>query len=212
MKETVMNGMPRDILWLFAVPVGRVTRSARRPPPPVLRRVPLGHWAGDRVLIVDEYTPSAGKMFPAALLAAYPKADPKEDALRFALANLTHVAPPVHKRAADATDADADALFPTDRVWVVRNLTKRWFARADVLVKAKYLRGPAVRAGRGLGDLIFADIGGAMCAVVMGGSAGQRIDVQPLETVENAEEGAEWTDCSKEARLCLHRFDQDYAW
>jgi hypothetical protein len=103
------------------------------PPPPVA----LGHWAGDRVLIVDKYCGSAADNFPPELLAAYPDVDPNRvEALEFAKDNLKHIALPGY-----AHKGPADTLFPGDRVWVVRNFTKRWYVRGDELVKPQHRRG-----------------------------------------------------------------------
>ncbi|KAJ7713424.1 hypothetical protein B0H16DRAFT_1341405 [Mycena metata] len=145
MSEAIANYMPMDAFWLFTVPV-----DGKMPPTPSAARVPVGHWAGDRVVIVDEYCGSAADNFPSDMLEKYPDADPEEDALEFALAHLTHVGLPGYKHA-----NAGDAQFPIDRAWVVRNLTNNWYARADALVRAKYRCGPDSTEGApGLGDFI----------------------------------------------------------
>ncbi|KAJ7462089.1 hypothetical protein FB451DRAFT_1140148 [Mycena latifolia] len=205
MKEAIANWMTMDILWLFAVPADDQTAPEATTAPSgkpfshyeVARaRVPIGHWAGDRVVIVDEYRGTAQDNLPADLLAKFPAADPEEDVLEYALAHLKHVGLAEYKPGGE------DALFPVDRVWVVRNLTKRWYARADVLVKAKYRRGPAVERGVGLSDLIWAEIGGAMNGA---GSVGDRFDIQTLAALED---GKEWTNRSGEAKLVLRDFNE----
>ncbi|KAJ7220309.1 hypothetical protein GGX14DRAFT_434139, partial [Mycena pura] len=207
MKEAIANWMTQDILWLFAVPVD----GQPAPPPPTAHRslfgevtyprVPVGHWAGDRVLIVDEYAGTASANLPADLLAKFPDADPEDSVLEYALEHLKHIGLADYKPP-EKLDTN-DALFPTERVWIARNLTKRWYARADVLVKAKNRRGPAVVGGVGLSDLIWAEIGGSMAC---GDSYGDRFDIQTLASIENAE-GKEWTDKSKEAKDILFSFD-----
>ncbi|KAJ7155700.1 hypothetical protein C8R46DRAFT_1295618 [Mycena filopes] len=164
MKEAIANRMSLDIIWLFAVPTeaqpepaaaAEPTRARRgRAQASAPKRVPLGHWAGDRVLI--------------------------------------------------HTGAE-DALFPADAVWVVRNLTKRWYARSDVLVAAKDRRGPAVARGMGLGDLIWTEIGGGS---VGKSSIGQALDIQMLATVENPAEGEQWEDRSAKAKALVAKFNQ----
>ncbi|KAJ7462101.1 hypothetical protein FB451DRAFT_1496562 [Mycena latifolia] len=206
MTEAIGNWMTMDILWLFAVPADNQTASTpatTAPSKPLNKyevaraRVPIGHWAGDRVVIVDEYCGTAQDNLPADLLAKFPAADPEGDVLEYALEHLKHVG------LAEYMPGGEDALFPVDRVWVVRNLTKRWYARADVLVKAKYRRGPAVERGVGLSDLIWAEIGGAMGAA---GSVGDRFDIQTLAVVED---GKEWADRSAEAKLVLRDFNEN---
>jgi hypothetical protein len=87
----------------------------------------------------------------------------------------------------------------------VRNLTKRWYARADVLVKAKNRCGPAVKGGLGLSDLIWVQIGGSS---VRGSSLCDRFDVQTLASIENPEDGGEkWVNNSKSAKDTLNMFN-----
>ncbi|KAJ7173191.1 hypothetical protein C8R46DRAFT_1255047 [Mycena filopes] len=210
MKEAIANRMSLDIIWLFAVPAAaqpepgaaaEPTRTRRgRAQATSPKRVPLGHWAGDRVLIVDEYAARAEDRLPADVLAQLPQGDPEDDVLAFALEHLTHIDMPRHKH----TGAD-DALFPADAVWVVRNLTKRWYARSDVLVAAKDSRGPAVARGMGLGDLIWTEIGGGS---VGKSSIGQTLDIQMLATVESPAEGEQWEDRSTKAKALVTKFNQ----
>ncbi|KAJ7254566.1 hypothetical protein C8J57DRAFT_1518704 [Mycena rebaudengoi] len=42
---------------------------------------------------------------------------------------------------------DKDNLFPANTVYVARNLTKKWYVRSDVLVKAAHRRGPDISGG-----------------------------------------------------------------
>ncbi|KAF7344054.1 F-box domain containing protein [Mycena venus] len=210
-KEVIANRMTADILWLFTVPADNQPAPAPSPTPKrgsgrrgfgweAPAPVPVGHWAGDRVLIVDEYVGSAAKKFPADLLAKFPDAEPREDALDYALEHLKHVGLAKYEPAAP------DALFPADRIWVVRNLTKHWYARSDALFEPKYCRGPTVTNGLGLSELIWAKIGGAMG--VPADSVGHRFDIQTLEVVENPEDGKEWVDKSKHAKRILTQFDE----
>ncbi|KAJ6482628.1 hypothetical protein C8R45DRAFT_1150105, partial [Mycena sanguinolenta] len=203
MKEAIANCMSFDALWLFAVPADGQP-APRGPTPP---RVPVGHWAGDRVLIVDEYAGDIQSNLPADMLAKFPSAavDDAYDVLEFAFKHLKQVDLPGYKHAG----AD-DKLFPVDRVWVVRNLTKSWYARSDVLIKAKHRQGPDSTGRLGLGDLIWANIGGSMCGTLVGGGGlGDKFDVQTLATVQNADDGddgIEWKDRSEEAKRCLDDF------
>ncbi|KAJ6495894.1 hypothetical protein DFH09DRAFT_1290306 [Mycena vulgaris] len=158
---------------------------------------PVGHWAGDRVLLADEDCESAKDYLPADVLAAFPDADTDESVLEFAVEHFTPVSLPGYVHA-----SAADSLFPVTNVWVVRNLTKRWYARADVLVKEKYRRGPDVSGGLGLGEFIWAEIGGGRWT-----GMGDRFDVQPLAAVED---GTKWVDRSKEAKRCLKAFEEDF--
>ncbi|KAJ7646916.1 hypothetical protein FB45DRAFT_1051506 [Roridomyces roridus] len=215
--------MPLATLWLFTVPVG----GQPAPPPPPSRpsspdeewerrprvkspRVPVGYWAGDRVLLVDEYWGSAAGNFPPELISAFPNGDPSANALWYAFENLKRVNLPGYEH-----QGDQDVLFPVHKVWVVRNLTKKWYARSDRIVEPGDRRGPDLMddaEGLGLGDLIWADIGGGRCAR-MGeeGGAGDRFDVQALESVQNPdEEWKEWKDWSEQAIDCLQTFDVDW--
>ncbi|KAJ7485066.1 hypothetical protein B0H11DRAFT_2192665 [Mycena galericulata] len=211
MKEAIANRMSLDIVWLFSVPADAQAAPAPLKDLPTRfgrvlagtpKRVPVGHWAGDRVLIVDEYSGYAKNHLPVDLIAKYPDADPEDNVLWFALENLKHVSLPGYKH-----EGAEDALFPTDRVWVVRNLTKGWYARSDTLVPAKFRRGPHIARGLGLGDLIWADVGGSMAARMGAGGRGDRFDIQTLDAVENTEDGKEWKNLSKEAKRCLAAFD-----
>ncbi|KAJ7722602.1 hypothetical protein B0H16DRAFT_347580 [Mycena metata] len=200
MSEAIANYMPMDALWLFTVPV-----DSKVPPTPSVgdnsfafrgtkgpARVPVGHWAGDRVVIVDEYCGSAADNFPSDMLEKYPDADPEEDALEFALAHLTHVGLPGYKHG-----NAGDALFPAGRAWVVRNLTNNWYARADTLVPTKYRCGPDSTEGApGLGDFIWGQIGGSIAGT---DCPGERFDVQ----TEAALEDGQWVDLSKQKKAFL---------
>ncbi|KIY63568.1 hypothetical protein CYLTODRAFT_403032 [Cylindrobasidium torrendii FP15055 ss-10] len=208
-KEAIANNMPVDLIWLFTVPV-----DGQTVPPiasPVYKKsrgrtpagyVPVSSWAGDRIIVADEYGGTARKQLPADVLAAYPDSDPDDELLRFVLENFKHVSIPVYESL-----GDSDAFFPNDRVWVVRNLTKKWYARSDVLVKAKNRCGPHVTSGLSLGDLIWADAGGSMSGGVGEGGAGDRFDIQELASVEGVEG---WEDLSKQAKKCLSSFDMNH--
>jgi hypothetical protein len=163
-------------------------------------RVPLGHWAGDRVLIVDEYAGRAQDYLPADLIAEYPDAE-TDEILEFALANLKHIALPEYTH-----QGANDTLFPIESVWVVRNLTKKWYARSDVLIEEAYRRGPDISGGVGLGHFIWGGIGGAIQGNG-GGCTGERIDIQPLSVVENSADSTLWTDLSNKARGVLSEFE-----
>ncbi|KAF8198878.1 hypothetical protein K438DRAFT_695397 [Mycena galopus ATCC 62051] len=217
--EAIANWTTEDILWMFTVPADNQPVPTPAPLPPAqashfksrsfdgvaLRaRVPVGHWAGDRVVIVDHHLGSAQSNFPPELLARFPAADPQETALQYALAHLTHVG------LAKYEPADGnDALFPAARVWVVRNLTQRWYARADALVAPAHRRGPAVTDDAeelGLSDLIWAEIGGGRS--VGGYTAGHRFDITTLDAVEGAD-SVDWVDRSKDAKETLVEFYYD---
>ncbi|KAK6984000.1 F-box domain-containing protein [Favolaschia claudopus] len=200
MKEAIGNRMPLDFMWLFAHPVDG---QAAPPPSSVVAqpwygspasRVPIGHWAGDRVLIVDEYCGTASGNLPQDLIHAYPAADPQDDVLQFALSQLKHVDMPGYERAED------DKLFPSDRIWIVRNHTEKWFARDDALVNAKHRKGPDVGTGFGLGDFIWSQIGGGMNG---NECIGHRFDVTTLDKAKDKEE---WKDESAKATGWLYEF------
>ncbi|KAJ7646939.1 hypothetical protein FB45DRAFT_1099238 [Roridomyces roridus] len=203
-----IGAMPLTTLWLFTVPVD----GQPAPPPPPFKpspwvpsRVPVGHWAGDRVLIIDEYSGPAKDVFPADVLSAFPNGDSSIDPLYYAFDNLKRVNLPGYEH-----QGDQDVLFPVDKVWVVRNLTKKWYARSDKVVAPEDRRGPDLKddaESLGLGDLIWADIGGAMNASMGEGGRGDRFDVQTLQSVQNSDE--EWKDWSKQVKDCLHSFDMD---
>ncbi|KAJ7132501.1 hypothetical protein C8R44DRAFT_698950 [Mycena epipterygia] len=216
-KEGVMNGMPTDTVWLFAVPADNQSEPVpqakaklaapwarnRRPAP---ASVALGHWAGDRVLLADEYCGTAADYLPAALIAEYPNARPKDDVLEFAKENFTHVSLPAY-----AHMGAEDALFPTDRVWVLRNLTRGWYVRADVLVVERHRRGPDASGGdgggMGLGHVLWAEIGGAGSPMSGKWGRGDKFDIQPLATVEDSEDGVQWKDLSEQGKRALSGFD-----
>lgn len=202
--------MPLDLIWLFTVPVdGQTVPPITSPVHKSLRGhvkagyVPVASWAGDCIIVADEESGgSARDELPADVLAEYPDSDPDDELVSFALKNFKHVSIPVYKHL-----GDSDTFFPTDRVWVVRNLTKKWYARSDVLVKEKNRRGPQIASGLGLGDLIWADAGGSMSGGVGKGGVGDRFDIQELATVEGVDG---WEDMSKQAKKCLSAFDMNH--
>ncbi|KAJ7289623.1 hypothetical protein C8J57DRAFT_1494043 [Mycena rebaudengoi] len=112
LNEAISSRMPIDIIWLFTVlqdnqaaptrPAATGGRRSKATP----SRVSLGHWAGDRVLIVDEYAGRAQDHLPAGLLAEYLDTE-TDDILEFALSNLKHVTLPGYKH-----QGDEDSLFP----------------------------------------------------------------------------------------------------
>ncbi|KAJ7646922.1 hypothetical protein FB45DRAFT_1051512 [Roridomyces roridus] len=185
-----IGAMPLAPLRFFTIPVD----GQPAPPPPPFRpssplphrsvkttRVPVGHWANDRILIVNEYSGSAEDVFPVDVLSAFPDGDSSTDALYYAFDNLKHVNLPGYEH-----QGDQDALFPVDKVWVVHNLTKKWYARSDKVVAPEDSRGLDLTddaESLGLGDLIW---------------AGDRFDVQTLQSVQNSDE--EWKDWSKQAK------------
>ncbi|KAJ7479508.1 hypothetical protein FB451DRAFT_1395094 [Mycena latifolia] len=135
MREYLLNDMPLDIIWLFAVLVD----SQPAPEPPAVQsgpaRVPVGHWAGDQ----------------------YPTAEPTDSLIEFADEHFAHMCLPGYRQAAGYHWEGAnDTLFPADRVWVLRSLTKGRYARADALLDPEDRCEPALadRHGSGLGDLL----------------------------------------------------------
>ncbi|KAJ6498543.1 hypothetical protein C8R47DRAFT_971693, partial [Mycena vitilis] len=151
--------------------------------------------------IVDEYAGPADDYLPPDMVAKYPNADPQDDVLEFALGNLKHVGLAHYTQAEEGAP---DGLFPTDRVWIVRNLTDRWDARADVLAKAKHRQGPTATSGLGLSDVIWTGIGGGMNG---NHSVGHKFDIQTLESVERSENKDQWASKSKEME---HNLDEFY--
>ncbi|KAJ6622444.1 hypothetical protein B0H10DRAFT_2187563 [Mycena sp. CBHHK59/15] len=192
MIEAIANWMPVDILWMFAVPSdGQPAPPASTKPPSgdfggvLSPRITIGHWARDH----------CGGQAPRGR----PRQDVQTHWKHVGLTDYTRV---------EKMDPK-DVLFPGgDRVWVVRNLTKHWYARSDVLVKPKYARGPTITGGLRLGDLIWAEIGVGMS---MGSSHGDRFDVQTLESIENTGDGKAWTDKSKKAKNTLLEFDMNHS-
>ncbi|KAJ7132473.1 hypothetical protein C8R44DRAFT_849929 [Mycena epipterygia] len=145
---------------------------------------------------------------PATLITEYPDVNPEDDVLEFVIENFKHVSLPGYEHG-----GVADTLFPADHVWVLRNLTKGWYVRADALVKAQYLQGPDASAGAGLGELLWTEItaGATFSKAVDGeGGVGDRFDIQPLATVEHPENGTPWRDLSKEGKRALIEFKEGY--
>ncbi|KAJ7026785.1 hypothetical protein C8F04DRAFT_1399825 [Mycena alexandri] len=188
--EYLANDMPLDLVWLFNIPVDNQTAPLAAPSTDHNAgdhpRVPVGHWAGDRVFIIDQedgYTPE--HLLPPDLISEYPNSNADDGLLTWVLENFAHVRLPGYKHA-----GVNDALFPANRVWVRCGPTL------------------ADRHGMGLGDLIWADIGGAQARVLRGrGSIGHRFDVRPVESVETQDEEVQWVDRIEEAKECLHNME-----
>ncbi|KAK7038537.1 F-box domain-containing protein [Favolaschia claudopus] len=193
MKEAVGNRMPLDFMWLFAHPADG--QAAPLPSSVVAKpwytTAPPLHASPS---VTGPEIASSSSTNTADLIHAYPAADPQDDALQFALSHLKHVDMPGYERAED------DKLFPSDRVWVVRNHTDKWFARADALVKAKHRKGPDVGAEFGLGDFIWSQIGGGMNG---NECIGHRFDVTTFDEVKSKED---WRDESAKATGWLYEF------
>ncbi|KAK7018488.1 F-box domain-containing protein [Favolaschia claudopus] len=229
MREYIANDFQLDLLWLFAVPVDG--QNPPMPPSPNEEpneppRVPVGYWAGDRVFVIQfEHSSCVQTLLDAELVTElqqrFPNAATKvtenPHLIDFALENFEHVRLPLFYK---YPLHGGDALFPADRVWVMRNLTERWYARVDALLKEEDRCGPAVsfRSRLGLGDLLYADLGGTATKVVtrpearstgLDGSMGQRVDVQPLDVVLNAVDAEEWVDLSEQAKECLKDMEME---
>ncbi|KIY63572.1 hypothetical protein CYLTODRAFT_359751, partial [Cylindrobasidium torrendii FP15055 ss-10] len=70
--------------------------------------------------------------------------------------NFTHVLLPKYKH-----KGAQDKRSPMDKVWVVRNLTKRWYVRSDIVDKeAKTRYGLHVTTRPSLGAFVWAEFGG----------------------------------------------------
>jgi hypothetical protein len=153
----------------------------------------IGSWAGDRIICVGDYVDS---YLPDGMLT--------EDEINEAgEKNVYEVA----REYTEVTSFDLPRLpdaFGHDRVWVLRNLSKREFVRNNALGdKTTNILGPA-GGDPGLGDALLSricwssDPSGSkdLCDdITYGVWAGDRFDIQPIDTVENEDD---WKDVSEE--------------
>ncbi|EEB90639.1 hypothetical protein MPER_11128 [Moniliophthora perniciosa FA553] len=183
--------MTRDIIWLFAVPLNDQHFSAS-----------VGCWAGDRVLILDEYAGYVSDYFPSG---EYPPDSFDSRVLDYILEHFTPIKCPKYRG-----EKGLDVLFPSNQVWVARNFDKKWYVRSDVLIQKPSNRvGPYNKQGLGFGDFLLAVLGAAGIPK-LGYCGGDRLDLRSMEEIME-QDG--WADKSLEALAGVDNFSellQDY--
>ncbi|ESK83311.1 f-box domain containing protein [Moniliophthora roreri MCA 2997] len=188
LSEVVLNGMTRDILWLFTIPLnGQELPSS------------VGSWAGDRVLILDEY---AGRVSDYFNPGEYEPASSNSQVLDYVLEHFTPIKCPKYRG-----EKGLDMLFPNNHVWVARNFDKKWYVRSDVLIRKPSNRvGPYNKEGLGFGDFFLAVLGAAGMPMP-GYCGGDRFDLRSMEEVME-EDG--WADKSLEALAGVDFFSEEH--
>ncbi|EEB93704.1 hypothetical protein MPER_07604 [Moniliophthora perniciosa FA553] len=175
--EVILNGMTRDILWLFTVPLNDQQLSAS-----------VGCWAGDRVLVLDQYAGYVSDYFPQG---EYPPDSSDSRVFHYVLEHFTPIKCPKYRG-----EKGLDVVFPSNQVWVARNFDKKWYVRSDVLIKKPSNRvGPYNKQGLGFGDFFLAVLGAAGMPIP-GYCGGDRFDLRSMDEIME-EDG--WADKSVEA-------------
>ncbi|KAG5650339.1 hypothetical protein H0H81_012573 [Sphagnurus paluster] len=181
-QEIIYNSPHAALIPYLVVPTTPVDPSVRH-------AERLGSWAGDRLIFIGDYNKK--DCYPKGVLTAEETEEFKEE-------GLYHVAYDWEKAPTMRLPRDAVA-FAHDKVWVVRNLSKRIYARSDAFgTAAKYMRGPEATKGRSLADIVLAVIHwsthGDRGNFGWGRCAGDRFDICVGDVVDR-EEG--WNDVSE---------------
>ncbi|KAG5650338.1 hypothetical protein H0H81_012572 [Sphagnurus paluster] len=151
----------------------------------------LGSWAGDRLMFISEYNREG--YYPEGVLTA-------EETEEFDEEGLYYVAKKWEKVPQWPSSLPDDAeVFAHDKVWVVRNLSKRVYVRSDAFgTAAEHMRGPEAMKGRSLADVILSGIHwsthGDRGGFGWGKWVGDRFDICVGDVVKS-EEG--WEDVSQ---------------
>jgi len=158
----------------------------------------VGSWAGDRIICVGDYIDD----YPKCMLT-------KSEAKVLRETNLCDFASEHYEELhPSGFTFPRSAAFSTDRIWILRNLSKRQYVRADVLAAASEgeIVGPIVDTP-GFGHVICSriswssDSSSSMSSyegdITRGIWAGHRFDISTLESVGIGESGKQWKNVSK---------------
>lgn len=207
------NGASADLVPLLAIPVF----SSSPEKPSSHSGVGIGSWAGDRLICAGNHSID----LPLDLLTSAEHAAvrslpsvccdgrgsvPEGDLFLYAYDQF--------KRTNSVPATVARAYFPTDRAWVLRNLTKREYVRAEALAlypdecQGPFVGVPGVRPG--LGEVVMSRIVWSSdisdeCyygeGITRGVWAGDRFDIRAVGTVDlegDNEFDEPWKDVSTE--------------
>ncbi|KAM6496104.1 hypothetical protein JOM56_008810 [Amanita muscaria] len=194
MPELICSNMPPTLVSLLLNP-GKSKRSYPD----------IGAWAGERLVCVGDLM----KQYPTGVLTAKEEAEVREYAEGKEDedgANLYHFARHAFTQA-PLPSVNTDQFAGGQQVWVLRNLSKRVYVRADVLAGKPEAMGPFVEP-LGFGDLLLANITWSTDSVkmdyghvlVLGPWAGDRFDIVPWDVAKKdiKKEKKAWKDVSEE--------------
>ncbi|KAG5651615.1 hypothetical protein H0H81_008020 [Sphagnurus paluster] len=139
-QEIMMNSSHASLIPYLVVPTTPVD-------PSVYGAEYLGSWAGDRLMLIGDYNGEGG----------YPKLT-TEEAEVFDEVNLYHAAEE-WETVPHISLPDDPVAFAHDKVWVLRNLTQRYYVRSDAFgTAAEDMVGPEAMRGRTLADVLLSEI------------------------------------------------------
>ncbi len=161
----------------------------------------LGAWAGHRLVCAGDRL----KEYPNGMLNSEEEQEVEKytggrDFYRFARDAFDQIPVPT---------SAPPKINGADKVWVLRNLSKRLYVRADVLAGKPDFKGPFVEPF-GFGDLLLANITWSSDSVnmeyghalVLGPWAGDRFDIVPWEVakkdIKKEKKSNPWKDVSEE--------------
>ncbi|KDR69810.1 hypothetical protein GALMADRAFT_214894 [Galerina marginata CBS 339.88] len=224
MGEFFFSGESTTLMYLLAlpaVPLKNATSDLAR------GAQPAGSWAGDRIICLGDYADSwpKGKVLATDF---QPLEAPEENNVE--QGGKTSKDADDLKSPSDFTDqcrtlsrvsyGEGKAIaYPLDRVWVLRNLTKKIYVRSNGVPTASgngslsYDQPEGFAGYPGLGNILVANIGWSddpsvsMCYdgnLVNGKWAGDRIDVRLFEDIEEEISAEGWADDTRKQAKRLY--------
>jgi hypothetical protein len=186
--EFIPSSRPSQLVPYLTIPLSEL--------PDTVENVHLvGSWAGDRIICVGDYLYHRDR--PLGLFT--------EDEIRDAGVNSMYKMAEEYATVTPVQLPPLADVFGHDRVWVLRNLSKREYVRIDGVGTAlDKIFGPVVARGYpGLGPAVLSricwssDSSGSkhLCrGITRGVWAGDRFDIQPIDTVEDGDDWKDVTD------------------
>jgi hypothetical protein len=229
MGELFFSGSPRQLIYLLAIPAVPLKNASSDP---TTKKDVAGGWAGDRIICLGDYANS----WPDGVVSAVDFSDPpspgasqdiwSEDGYGDYISNDDEENPQVFARSC-RTVRNVDlgdevwAAYPNDRVWVLRNITKKLYVRSNGIPtvnnenRLTYNGHHGLKGFPGLGNVLVANIGWSQDSstsmwysrsgkLAEGNWAGNRIDVRLMDDIveDMAKEG--WTDISRQEAITMY--------
>ncbi|RDB26336.1 hypothetical protein Hypma_006270, partial [Hypsizygus marmoreus] len=154
----------------------------------------IGSWAGDRIICIGDYINKND--YPEGLLTQEETLEIQDTSLYSVVYKKYETVQPIQLPATEAV------AFGHDRVWILRNLSKHKYIRISALgADPQDVVGPETRRGPTFGDALLpwitwtSDTGFKFYSgdIGRGAWAGDRFDIQMIDTVEGDED---WMDVS----------------